>query len=123
MSQIFIEDFTSLTLKEINSIEDITLKKEILKLYNEEIMKLENDKIGKMFVDPELSIEEMVFNIENYRESMYSQYLFEGDIVKFYPTIKEIKAKKDIICHFSGSIISKGSLYCNYKPFLENVSL
>ena len=120
MGLICIEDFSSLTLKQINNIEDIVLKKEMLKLYNEEIKKLENDKIGRMFVNPELSIEEMAFNIEEYMESMCSEYLFEGDTIKFYPIIKEVKAKKDILCHFSGSKISKGSLYCSYKVFIQN---
>lgn len=120
MGLICIEDFSSLTLKQINDIEDIVLKKEMLKLYNEEIKKLENDRIGKMFIEPELSLEEMAFNIEEYVESMCSQYLFEGDIVKFYPIVKEVRAKKDIICQFSGSKISKGSLYCSYKVFIQN---
>ena len=120
MNLIFIEDFFSLTLKEINDIEDISLRKEMLKLYDDEIKKLENDKIGKMFIDPTLSIEEMVFNIEQYIESMCSEYLFEGDIVSFYPIIKEVRSKRDILCHFSGSKISKGCLYCKYKVFIQN---
>ena len=120
MGLICIEDFSSLTLRQINNIEDIVLKKEMLKLYNEQIKKLENDKIGKMFIDPELSLEEMAFNIEEYIESMYSEYLFEGDVISFYPIIREVKSKRDILCHFSGSKISKGSLYCSYKVFIQN---
>lgn len=116
-----IDDFYYLSLNQINEINDLSLKKEFLILYNEEIKKLEQDPTGNLFIDPDKSIEEIYFDIEQYTESLRSEYLFNNDIVKFYPSIKEVVANRDTTCHFSGGIIRKGSLYCNYRPFLQNM--
>lgn len=121
MKSISIDDFYSLSLNEINNIDDLSLKKEVLVLYTEEIKKLEQDPIGYLFIDPNKSIEEIYFDIEQYIESFRSKYLFDNDRVRFYPSIKEVIANKDTICHFSGGIIRKGSLYLNYRPLLQNM--
>ena len=121
MKYLSVEDYYSLSLNDINNITDPSLKKEILILYNEDIKKLEKDHIGKWFVGPNKSIEEILFEIEQYTESITSEYLFDNNIIKFYPNIKEAKASKPIVCHFSGGIIKKGSLYCCYRPFLHNI--
>lgn len=114
-------EFSTLSLEQINSISDISLKKEMLTLYNEQIKILEQDSIGKLFIDPNISIEEIYYNIDQYTESLKSTYLFDNEKVKFYPSIKENKATKNITCHFSGGTIYKGSTYCSYRPFIQNM--
>lgn len=122
MKHMTIEDYYSLSLNEINNITNPTLKKEILVLYNEEIKKLEQDPIGKWFIDSTKSIEEIAYDIEQYTESITSEYLFDGNIVKFYPSIKSSIATKPIICHFSGGVIYTGSAYYSYRPLLQNIN-
>lgn len=114
-------EFSTLSLEQINNISDNSLKKEMLTLYNEQINKLEQDPIGKLFIDTNISIEEIYYNIEQYLESLKSTYLFDNETVKFYPSIKECKATKNITCHFSGGTIYKGSTYCSYRPFIQNM--
>ena len=114
-------EFSSLSLEQINNVSDISLKKEMLTLYNEQIKTLEQDPIGKLFIDTNISIEEIYYNIEQYLESLKSTYLFDNETVKFYPSIKEFKATKNITCHFSGGTIYKGSTYCSYRPFIQNM--
>ena len=114
-------EFYTLSLDQINNISDISLKKEMLTLYNEQIKILEQDSIGKLFIDPNISIEEIYYNIDQYTESLKSNYLFDNETVKFYPSIKECKAAKNITCHFSGGTIYKGSTYCSYRPFIQNI--
>ncbi len=114
-------EFSTLSLEQINNISDNSLKKEMLTLYNEQIKKLEQDPIGKLFIDTNISIEEIYYNIEQYLESLKSTYLFDNETVKFYPSIKECKATKNITCHFSGGTIYKGSTYCSYRPFIQNM--
>lgn len=50
-----------------------------------------------------------------------SKYLFPNKLVSFYPQIRERKASKELICHLSGSIIKKGSVYYTYHPFIEEL--
>lgn len=114
-------EFSTLSVEQINNISDNSLKKEMLTLYNEQIKKLEHDPVGKLFVDANISIEEIYYNIEQYLESLKSTYLFDNETVKFYPSIKECKATKNITCHFSGGTIYKGSTYCSYRPFIQNM--
>ena len=117
-----IDDVYLLSLNEINRISDKSLKKQLLTLYNEEIKKITNDPIGRLFISEDKSIEQIYFEIERYTYSLRSEYLFYNDIVRFYPFIKETVASKNITCHFCGSVISKGSLYLSYRPFLQNMS-
>ena len=50
-----------------------------------------------------------------------SSYLFPNEYVFFYPQIRERHAMTDLTCCLSGSRIRKGSLYCSYSPFVENL--
>lgn len=115
------ENFYSYSLNDILSITDSSSKKELLELYNIELKKLENDSIGKLFVDPNESLEEIYFNIDTYLNSITSNYLFPNDKIKFYPSIKELRAKETITCDFSGAPILKNSYYCLYRPLIHDL--
>ena len=51
-----------------------------------------------------------------------SMMMFPGDVVMFYPNIKEQKARSFITCDFSAGIIYPGSMYVNYRPLIANIS-
>lgn len=53
--------------------------------------------------------------------SYTSFYLFHGQLIDFYPIIKERTATKDFSCHLSGVKIKQGSPYITYHPFVENL--
>ena len=64
---------------------------------------------------PVSKIEENCFyNLEKYMDE-------DGNIMAFYPVMKEVRSSKIRTCCFSGSIIRKGSIYIYYRPFLENI--
>ena len=54
-------------------------------------------------------------NLEHILESIYlestSFYHFPGQLVNFYPSIRELKSKNDHTCSMSGGKIKKGSFY------------
>lgn len=51
-----------------------------------------------------------------------SLYLFQGDIVYFYPSIHQQKALSPTSCFVSGAPIASGEYYYTYRPLLENIS-
>lgn len=55
-----------------------------------------------------------------YTENL-STYYFPGDLTAFYFNAVERHSTDNIICHFSGSIIKKGTLYISYRPLIENL--
>lgn len=55
-------------------------------------------------------------------ENYTSRYLFPGDLVCFYPSIRESKASKPISCHISGAKIVENELYYSYRPLLDNLT-
>ena len=122
MNSVNVDDYGYLSLNDIELIEDDKLREEILELYNKEIDALKQDSFKKLFISNDKSIAEIYYDIDQYLDSLRSEYLFDNDIVKFYPSIREAKASKEITCHFSGARISKGSKYCFYKPFLQNIT-
>lgn len=59
--------------------------------------------------------------VENLKLKYMSSYFFPNEYVFFYPQIRERHAITDLTCCLSGSRIQKGSLYCSYSPFIENL--
>lgn len=118
---ISIDNFYEYSLDEILNIKDFKLQKTILQLYYTEIEKIKSDPIGNLFVNSHDSLEEISFNIDQYLESITSQYLFPNNKIKFYPCIREFKTKKTILCDFSGSLIFTNSYYYLYRPLLQNL--
>ncbi len=85
--------------------------------------KITEDRIIKRFkenIDKERSSEILNTISEIYLDHM-SMYYFPGDMIAFYPAIKEVRSSTFITCDFSGGIIYPGSFYCYYRPFLENL--
>ena len=50
-----------------------------------------------------------------------SNYIFPNRLISFYPQVLEKQASSDIMCHLSGAVIKKGSLYYTYHPFMEDL--
>ncbi len=50
-----------------------------------------------------------------------SHYLFPNRWIAFYPQVVEHHAICDTLCNISGAIIKKGSFYCTYHPFMEDL--
>lgn len=115
-------DFYSYSLNDIMKISDFKLQKIILQLYYAEIEKIKKDPIGKLFINDYESLEEISFNIDQYLQSITSEYLFPNHVVNFYPTVKELKARKTIQCDFSSSLIFKNSHYYLYRPLLQDLN-
>lgn len=51
-----------------------------------------------------------------------SFYHFPGQLVNFYPSIRELKSERDYTCFFSGAKIKEGSFYYYYRPLLEVIN-
>jgi hypothetical protein len=51
-----------------------------------------------------------------------STVIFPGDIVLFYPRIRETKSTKNINCDIQGSVIFAGSYFIEYRLFLDNIT-
>lgn len=122
MTDINNDNFYEYSLKQILNIPNPKLQTTILQLYYAEIEKIVKDPIGKLFINDHESLEEISFNIDQYLQSITSEYLFPNNIINFYPTIKELKAKKTIQCDFSGSLIFKNNYYYLYRPLLHNLN-
>ena len=67
------------------------------------------------------SMESFYKTVEDLKLKYMSSYLFPNSYVSFYPQVRERHAMTDLTCCLSGSIIKKGSLYCSYSPFIENL--
>ena len=112
--------FEDMTLKEINRLHNIYL----VKKYNSELSKYKIDKVAREIINSLYgeSLNDILYAVEQSRLENISNDLFPGSSIIVYPGIKEVHAKKDYICDFSGARISKGSLYVNYRPMLRNIS-
>lgn len=69
------------------------------------------------------------FNFETFYEYLTilldthtSKYLFSGDIVFFYPSVREQKAATPISCHVSGAPIAVNEFYYAYRPLIDNLT-
>ena len=114
-----IKSFENMTLSEINLLHN----KQLTKQYNTELAKFGIDKLAKeiiqtLYGSPIIEIYEA---IEESKKEFQSQSLFPGKSIVVYPCIKEVKAKEEYICDFSGARITPGSLYVSYRPMLKNI--
>lgn len=117
-------DVFRLSLSEIEQIANRSLKETYYQLYQMHLLELITNRIDARIVKKHmgLPLQNLHEIVERFYLNNQSTYLFPGDIVLVYPMIHEYHSKKDIICDVSGALIRKGSLYCHYKPLLENLS-
>ena len=116
--------YYSLSLDEINRINNKEEKEFILNLYKKELKQLAIDRLSKKIINNNIgkSIKEITYKLESIYYDNTSIYTFPSDIVLFYPSLKEYRASKNMICHVTGSEIKKGSFYYSYRALLENIS-
>lgn len=112
--------FEEKTLDEIVSSNN----QEELQRYYQKIETLKSNKLTKdivesLFGDSLASIWQEIYEEEQQYTSLI---MFPGDIVMFYPNIKEQRARTFITCDFSAGIIYPGSIYANYRPLIKNIS-
>lgn len=138
------DDIYKVTLKTILNLEDKNLMKKGLEEYKSYILKLSKNKLFKRinsYINNYINILDLydkqllcgddldfdIYSIEdlccNYTNTMYrheSHYYFDGHIIMLYPSIKILKANKNHLCCFSGSVINKDSYYVNYHLLIED---
>jgi len=115
-----VKSFEEMTLKEINNLHNIYLAKR----YDSELQKYKIDKVAREVVNSLYgeSLNDILYAIEQSRLEYKSEEFFPGSAIIVYPGIKEVRAKRNYICDFSGARISEGNLYINYRPMLKNIS-
>ncbi len=59
--------------------------------------------------------------IDRERMKKTSEYYFPGHMVLFYPSIREYKALRSVLCAVSGASIYAGSFYYYYRPLLRDI--
>ena len=115
-----MKEFDEKTLDEVLATND---QDEIKKYYEYiESMKSSNltrDIVESLYGEPLSVIWQEILEEEQKYTSMM---MFPGDVVMFYPNIKEQKARSFITCDFSAGIIYPGSMYVNYRPLIANIS-
>ncbi len=77
--------------------------------------------VNRLKIETFYSVESFYKTVENLKLKYISSYLFPNTYVSFYPQVRERHAMTDLTCCLSGGIIKKGSLYCSYSPFIENL--
>jgi hypothetical protein len=102
-------------------INNIDLLHSRVKLCINELNRLINNNLtDKLKYDSTiLNINDEIYNCE---AKNTSTVIFPGDIVLFYPRIREIKTDKNITCDIQGSVIFTGSYYLEYRLFLDNIT-
>ncbi len=71
-------------------------------------------------IDYNLSIIKAIQIVELLEESLYSNYMFPGEYIKCYPSTKEVIAKKNYICLYSGARININDTHLKHKILLKN---
>ena len=106
------------------SLVNEAISEEEIKQYYKELRNLSTNRISKDIVEKLTgeSIEDIWQKIFQEEQKLRSNIFFPNDIIIMYPAIKEMKSKKLITCDFSGGLIFPGSLYVNYRPFIENIT-
>lgn len=68
-----------------------------------------------------------IHDIYNHYQELYtknlSTYYFYNNLTCFYPNIKLMRANKQIINHFDGTIIPLGTEYLYYRPLIDNIEI
>ena len=97
---------------------------EELKEYHKELNNLITNRFNKSIVEnmKGYSIEYIWQTIFQKEQEITSKLFFPDDLVLLYPNIKEQRTKRIITCNFSGGLIYPGSIYINYRPFIENIT-
>jgi hypothetical protein len=99
---------------------DDSLNNRVALCINELNKLLNNYLSNKLRYDNNLiDINNEIFEFESMN---ISTFISPGDIILFYPNIKEVKALNNITSDIQGPIIKAGSYYIEYKPFLENIT-
>lgn len=115
-----IENFSSLSLDELESLNDYKL----VKLYNDYLNKLITNKIRKSIVESNYgrSIDEIEEAIYMSEEEITSIFISPGDLLLYYDNAKSLRSRKTYICDLSREKIKPNELYYLYKPCIENIS-
>ena len=134
-------DYKNLTIQQISQLpgnerkEVCRLSLESLRNYKKynRLLTIDNTYVsylnGLNQILNELELDTRIYiNLHNVVESISKILLnntsydfFSGDVIAFYPSIKELRASNFVTCCMSGSIIKPGSYYCYYRPILENL--
>ncbi|MDE5587085.1 MAG: hypothetical protein K2I72_01785 [Bacilli bacterium] len=111
------------TLEEINKIEDLELRRNLQKFYQQKILELGNTPFSRRVIKnfPGFSIMTLQSILQSEYLECTSFYHFPNKQVCFYPSIHEYKSEFNTTCAFSGGPIKKGSFYYCYRPLLEVV--
>jgi hypothetical protein len=92
-----------------------------VKLCINELNKLINNHLtDKLKYDS--TILDINIDIYNSEFKNTSTVIFPGDIVLFYPRIREAISTKNITCDIQGSVIYPGSYFIEYRLFLDNIT-
>lgn len=110
----------ALSLSEIKKYDSTQIKD-----YYQELEKLKTNRISKRVVEnligePLLKIVEEVSKEE---EQFRSYQYFPGDLILLYSNFQEKRSRNYTTCDFSGALIYPGSLYINYRPLIDNLTL
>ena len=119
-SMVAVQSIMDMTLDEIKAFHNTQL----LRYYYKIIETMKIDNFSKKIVEENIGeslgyIQEV---IEEARLDLISEYYCPGDPVILYPSTKEVYAKKEYTCDFSGAKINIGSLYVNYRPMIKNMN-
>ena len=107
-------DIYRMSYNDILSLND-DIREYYMDLFNKEI-----EQIDDSIYSPYKPLYQMICENEDILDSKVSEYFFEGEIINFYPIINTRKSLNNKVCHISGDIIYKNSLYVTYKAFLYN---
>ena len=74
------------------------------------------DEIDMRYLLDTISQQEETYDSDQTEEEQYEE------IIKVYLGKKEVHARHNYTCAFSGAKISKGSLYVCYRPMIKNIT-
>lgn len=129
-----MKELYEMSLNEILDIKDSEIRIKTIYWFYSEVVKL-NTGFAKSFglLDEYLdilngdlsgyypeSIMSLARMIEEEEYKNTSNYFKEGHVLRIWPSIKVVKARKYHLCTFSGAIISPGSEHLVYKLFIKD---
>ncbi len=115
--------YMNYSLQDIEKIPDENIRAFVIEQYNKSFANLtENRFMYSMLLSYYgISWKEIVKKYENFITEYESISIFQGEYVKFYPSIRYLRSKKTFSDDI-GSIIERGELYCEYRPLLWNMT-